>query len=181
MDYEDTIKIGEQLVIAWNNKIKAVYNTFEFGKAHLLCDEDEEEVLITIHQYKENEYKKKIQDFEAEHGSDNIHGLRRHCSGTTLEQQKYRSKTGYTPDGVQGKPTDSTRFINPQDQFEAIEKTTALYNPMIHKDGFVEVNMGRIIAEGYTKDGEYFQTTIVRAGFDRKSGEMYSISGVKGK
>ncbi|WP_337979698.1 hypothetical protein [Providencia manganoxydans] len=45
----------------------------------------------------EKEYKKKIQDFEAEHGSDNIHGLRRHGSGTTLEQQKYRSKTGYTP------------------------------------------------------------------------------------
>ncbi len=52
---------------------------------------------------------------------------------------------------------------------------------MIHKDGFVELNMGRIIAEGYTKDGEYFQTTIVRAGFDRKSGEMYSIYGIKGK
>ncbi|MBO1929352.1 hypothetical protein J4731_15500 [Providencia rettgeri] len=45
----------------------------------------------------EKEYKKKIQDFEAEYGSDNIHGLRRHGSGTTLEQQKYRSKLDILP------------------------------------------------------------------------------------
>lgn len=55
MSYDDVIKIGGKLVTAWNNKIKAEYDTYEFGKAHLLCDEDEEEVLITIHQYKENE------------------------------------------------------------------------------------------------------------------------------
>ncbi len=115
----------------------------------------------------EKEYKKKIQDFEAEYGSDNIHGLRRHGSGTTLEQQKYRSKTGYTPDGVQGSPTNSTRFINPQDQLEAIEKAGELYDPNIHTNGRVDVDMGRIVAEGYTKEGEYFQTSTVRAGFDK--------------
>ncbi|BBV01146.1 MULTISPECIES: hypothetical protein [Providencia] len=127
----------------------------------------------------EKEYKKKIQDFEAEYGSDNIHGLRRHGSGTTLEQQKYRSKTGYTPDGVQGSPTNSTRFINPQDQLEAIEKAGELYDPNIHTNGRVDVDMGRIVAEGYTKEGEYFQTSTVRAGFDKKTGKMYSIFGIK--
>ncbi|THB25711.1 hypothetical protein [Providencia sp. MGF014] len=127
----------------------------------------------------EKEYKKKIQDFKAEYGSDNIHGLRRHGSGTTLEQQKYRSKTGYTPDGVQGSPTNSTRFINPQDQLEAIEKAGELYDPNIHTNGRVDVDMGRIVAEGYTKEGEYFQTSTVRAGFDKKTGKMYSIFGIK--
>ncbi|WP_140182414.1 hypothetical protein [Providencia stuartii] len=55
MSYDDVLKIGEKLVTAWNNKIKAEYDTYEFGKAHLLCDEDEDEIVITIHRYKENE------------------------------------------------------------------------------------------------------------------------------
>ncbi len=34
------------------------------------------------------------------------------------------------------------------------------------------------LREGYTKEGEYFQTSTVRAGFD-KNRKMYSIFGIK--
>ena len=49
LSYENCIKMGEKLVEAWNNKIIAEYNTFQYGKAHLLLDEEEEEVAITIY------------------------------------------------------------------------------------------------------------------------------------
>ncbi|MEX6202241.1 hypothetical protein AB6G29_09060 [Providencia hangzhouensis] len=53
------------------------------------------------------------------------------------------------------------------------------YDPNIHTNGRVDVDMGRIVAKGYTKEGAYFQTSTVRAGFDKKTGKMYSIFGIK--
>lgn len=38
--------------------------------------------------------------------------------------------------------------------------------------------MGRVVAEGYNKNGEYFETSVVRAAFDKRTGELYSIFGV---
>ena len=59
-----------------------------------------------------------LQAFEAKFGAASVHGFRRHGSGTTLAQQQYRAKTGVTPDGVQGAPTDSTRFFNNGDLYD---------------------------------------------------------------
>ncbi|MBG6032750.1 hypothetical protein I5E97_17085, partial [Proteus hauseri] len=54
-----------------------------------------------------------------------------------------------------------------------------LYDPEINKSGKFDFNMGRIVAEGYNKEGEYFETSVVRAAFDRRTGELYSIFGVE--
>ncbi|WP_223281879.1 S-type pyocin domain-containing protein [Xenorhabdus griffiniae] len=128
----------------------------------------------------EEYYKKKIQEFESTLATEDVHGLRRHGPGTTLEQQNYRAKTGYTPDGRNGKPTDSTRFLSYKDQYEAIQKALPLYNPEIHKTGRVDFDMGKVVSEGYKKGGkEYFETSTVRAGFDKKTGKIYSIFGIE--
>ncbi|MFB0771998.1 hypothetical protein [Proteus cibi] len=132
-----------------------------------------------IYVYLSKEYKKKIQKYEEEFGANNIHGLRRHGAGTTLEQQKYRAQTGYTPDAKFGNVVAATRFLNYKDQWEAIEKANELYDPEINKSGKFDFNMGRIVAEGYNKEGEYFETSVVRAAFDRRTGELYSIFGVE--
>ncbi|MBD2786697.1 hypothetical protein ID849_18835, partial [Xenorhabdus sp. 3] len=128
----------------------------------------------------EEYYKRKIQEFESTLATEDVHGLRRHGPGTTLEQQKYRAKTGYTPDGKSGRTTNSTRFFSYEDQYEAIQKAMSSYDPNIHKDGKVEFDMGRAVSEGYEEGGkEYFKTTKVKAGFSKKTGRMYSIFGVK--
>ncbi|PHM36943.1 hypothetical protein Xmau_04093 [Xenorhabdus mauleonii] len=128
----------------------------------------------------EEYYKRKIQEFESTLATEDVHGLRRHGPGTTLEQQNYRAKTGYTPDGRNGIPTDSTRFLSYKDQYEAIQKALPLYNPEIHKTGRVDFDMGKTVSEGYKKGGkEYFETSVIRAGFDKKTGKIYSIFGVE--
>ncbi|MDX7988921.1 hypothetical protein FE392_16590 [Xenorhabdus sp. 12] len=128
----------------------------------------------------EEYYKRKIQEFESTLATEDVHGLRRHGPGTTLEQQKYRAKTGYTPDGRNGNPTDSTRFRSYKDQYETIQKAIPLYNPEIHKTGRVDFDMGKTVSEGYKKGGkEYFETSTVRAGFDKKTGKIYSIFGIE--
>ncbi len=123
--------------------------------------------------------KKWIQAFEREHGDAGIHGLRRHGAGTTLEQQKYRATTGYTPDAVPGRPVDATRFLTYQDHQQAIERALKEYDPKIHTNGKVDFDMPQTVAEGYKMGGEeYFNTRRVRASFNTKTGKMYSIFGI---
>ncbi|WP_275360866.1 RHS repeat-associated core domain-containing protein, partial [Xenorhabdus bovienii] len=127
----------------------------------------------------EKYYKGKIKEFESTLADEGVHGLRRHGPGTTLQQQKHRSRTGSTPDGKAGRPTDSTRFLSYEDQHEAIQKALSLYDPKIHKTGKVDFDMGRIVADGYKEGGkEYFRTSVVRVGFNRTTGKMYSIFGI---
>ncbi|KDP98534.1 hypothetical protein ER21_08300 [Cronobacter sakazakii] len=123
--------------------------------------------------------KKWIQAFEREHGDAGIHGLRRHGAGTTLEQQKYRATTGYTPDAVPGRPVDATRFLTYQDHQQAIERALKEYDPKIHTNGKVDFDMPQTVAEGYKMGGEeYFSTRRVRVIFNTKTGKMYSIFGI---
>ena len=42
-------------------------------------------------------------------------------AGTTRAQQRYRARTGVCPDSKRGRPEDSSRFLSPEDQAEAIQ------------------------------------------------------------
>ncbi|MFY3770877.1 hypothetical protein AHYW_000099 [Providencia manganoxydans] len=50
LEYEDTITIAEKIAHCWNLKIKAE-NMQALGKARILRDDPETEVLITVDQY----------------------------------------------------------------------------------------------------------------------------------
>jgi hypothetical protein len=127
---------------------------------------------------KKNPAKSQIQQIEKEEGACNVHGLRRHGEGTTLEQQKHRAKTGITPDGHQGKPIDASRFISQEAHLESIKKAKQIYAKNPSQKSFV-FDMGEIVAEGYEKGGKgpLIRTSLVKATFDRKTGEFVSIFG----
>ena len=122
-----------------------------------------------------NKAKKLIQDLEKTIGSENVHGLRRHGAGTTRAQQRYRARTGVCPDGKRGRPEDSSRFLSPEDQAEAIQ---IALKKAPKNGGAVVFDMGRIVAEGYLKGGRgpLIQTSQVQATFN-KAGQLVSIFG----
>ncbi|VTY06935.1 Putative deoxyribonuclease RhsC [Neisseria subflava] len=122
-----------------------------------------------------NKAKKLIQDLEKTIGSENVHGLRRHGAGTTRAQQRYRARTGVCPDGKRGRPEDSSRFLSPEDQAEAIQ---IALKKAPKNGGSVVFDMGRIVAEGYLKGGRgsLISTSQVQATFN-KAGQLVSIFG----
>ena len=122
-----------------------------------------------------NAAKKLIQNLEKTIGSENVHGLRRHGAGTTRAQQRYRARTGVCPDGKRGRPEDSSRFLSPEDQAEAIQ---IALKKAPENGGPVVFDMGRIVAEGYLKGGRgpLIQTSQVQATFN-KAGQLVSIFG----
>jgi hypothetical protein len=108
-----------------------------------------------------------IRQFEDAFGIDSVHGLRRHGAGTTLEQQLWRAKTGYTPDGIWLGATNSTRFFNNADLLDAY--TTALNTRK--GEPFIDVPFNRIIGEGYYEGGKIYGTTnTVRVIFNPDGG-----------
>ncbi len=110
------------------------------------------------------EPKAAIKLLEDRFGTDSTHGLRRHGAGTTLEQQQYRARTGYTPDGVQGPLRDSTRFLDNADLLSAYERAQSMYRPGIRT---VDVPFSRVVGEGYYSGGRAYNTsTTVRVQFD---------------
>ena len=122
-----------------------------------------------------NAAKKLIKNLEKTIGSKNVHGLRRHGAGTTRAQQRYRARTGVCPDGKRGRPEDSSRFLSPEDQAEAIQ---IALKKAPENGGPVVFDMGRIVAEGYLKGGRgpLIQTSQVQATFN-KAGQLVSIFG----
>ena len=122
-----------------------------------------------------NAAKKLIQNLEKTIGSENVHGLRRHGAGTTRAQQRYSARTGVCPDGKRGRPEDSSRFLSPEDQAEAIQ---IALKKAPENGGPVVFDMGRIVAEGYLKGGRgpLIQTSQVQATFN-KAGQLVSIFG----
>jgi hypothetical protein len=107
--------------------------------------------------------KELIRQFEDNFGIDSVHGLRRHGAGTTLEQQLWRAKTGYTPDGIQGGISDATRFFDNADMLEAYSSAVKSYRP---GQRFVDIPFDRIVGEGYYTGGRVYGTSnVVRVQF----------------
>jgi RHS repeat-associated protein len=100
--------------------------------------------------------KRRVQDLEAKYGSNETHGLRRHGAGTTLAQQEYRAKTGYTPDGVGGDPTNATRFLDNKYLAEAYEAARKGWTPGTK---FLPVEFTQDVAEGYYAGGRVYGKT----------------------
>lgn len=79
------------------------------------------------------------------------HFVSRHGAKTTLQEQYVRSTTGFTPDGVQGRTVNSTRFLSEMDQLEAANIATQHFQQT--GESSFSFDMGRIIGEGYMKGG----------------------------
>lgn len=94
-----------------------------------------------------------IKQLEEQFGVDSAHGLRRHGAGTSLEQQEWRAKTGYTPDGAQGTPSDATRFFDNGDLLAAYNRAMDLRQP---GQRFVDIDFGRAVGEGYYAGGKTY-------------------------
>jgi Pretoxin HINT domain len=104
-----------------------------------------------------------IRQFEDNFGIDSVYGLRRHGAGTTLDQQLWRAKTGYTPDGIQGSIRDATRFFDNADILEAYSSAVKSYRS---GQQFVDIPFDRIVGEGYYAGGKVYGTsTVVRVQF----------------
>lgn len=96
---------------------------------------------------------------------EDAHFVSRHGPETTLAQQQLRASTGMTPDLVQGRKIDASRWSSYQDMSEAIQKAQTIYNKTGQTS--VTVDLGRTIGDGYLKGGAtYSQTTKAVIRFD---------------
>ena len=125
---------------------------------------------------KRNSIKNKIKQIEAEFGTPTVHAHRRHGSGITLQQLRYRAKTGKCPDGKQGKPVSATKFKSDKDQLDAIHEALRQKKSNPNKDEFI-FEMDRMVAEGFKKGGKglLLETKTVIAIF--KKGKLDTIYG----
>jgi hypothetical protein len=88
----------------------------------------------------------------------------RYGAQTTIDSQAERATTGLTPDGVAGRPVDSSRFPSHADQLEAINQATALRN--VNGANFQTFDMRRAIGEGFGKGtDDLIRTTNVTVFF----------------
>jgi filamentous hemagglutinin len=51
----------------------------------------------------------------------------RHGAGTTLEQQQIRAQTGLTPDNVQMRPIDASRWLDNEHLWEGQQRAKLVY------------------------------------------------------
>ncbi|MEK7885301.1 two-partner secretion domain-containing protein [Methyloversatilis sp. NSM2] len=95
------------------------------------------------------------------------HFVSRHGPETSLSAQRLRAQTGITPDGVQGRSIDASRWASYQDMAEAIRKAQIIYNNTGQTS--VTIDLGRTIGDGYLKGGvTYAQTTKAVIRFDAR-------------
>lgn len=100
------------------------------------------------------------------------HFVSRHDANTTLQEQYIRSTTGLTPDGFQGRPLNSTRFLSEIDQLEAANIATEHFQRT--GESSFSFDMGRVIGEGYMKrGGERMESTKVKAYF--RNNKLYTM------
>ena len=84
------------------------------------------------------------------------HFLDRHGPQTTLAQQYRRAMRGITPDGIQRRPTNSTRWFSYQLEWEAIEEATRRFRAGEHDAKFpnrLSFDFGQMAGEGYLRGG----------------------------
>jgi hypothetical protein len=98
------------------------------------------------------------------------HFLTKHGPQTSLAQQYERASTGGWPDPAGTRPSDASRFFNPEDMEDAIRRAMAQYQPGVRR---VEIDMGKPVGEGFMKADarsgtlpEYRQSSIVVVNFD---------------
>ena len=158
------------------NKVETVYNievdgfhTYHVG-----------ELGTWVHNANCCEIKQNIQKIEKNYGYAGVHSLNRHGAGTTLEQQKYRAKTGIPPDQPNKLANikdpknlpDATRFLSNEDLEYALQQ--AIKSPDKEK-GIVEIDFGRKIGEGYYGGGKvYAESSKAVVIFDKKTGKLVS-------
>ena len=170
----EELTIVSQVLIP--NKVETVYN-IEVGGFHTY---HVGELGTWVHNANCCEIKQNIQKIEKDYGYAGVHSLNRHGAGTTLEQQKYRAKTGIPPDQPNKLANikepknlpDATRFLSNEDLEYALQQ--AIKSPDKEK-GIVEIDFGRKIGEGYYSGGKiYAESSKAVVIFDKKTGKLVS-------
>jgi hypothetical protein len=124
-----------------------------------------------ITELSEANYARRIQDFEAAHGTPNVHSFADHGAQTTLGQQVHRVHTGVAPSGRVSSyaPRTATRFLSQHDHFHlmtqahrqqmsAIRSGTLNLRP--NGTSFQNVGLnGRVIGNGARRIGSQANPT----------------------
>ncbi|WP_434676011.1 RHS repeat-associated core domain-containing protein [Pseudomonas sp. D3-10] len=110
---------------------------------------------------------------EMERSIPGAHFLQKHGAQTTTEAQLERVTTGRNPGtgqidvyhsgsnaGLPAIPSAATRFLNHRDQLNAIYRAQLIFRRAGIAESKEPIEMGRVIGEGYKRDGlEYIQQT----------------------
>jgi hypothetical protein len=109
---------------------------------------------------------------EMEATNPGAHFYSRHGAGTTLQQQYVRATTGLTPEGLQLKPADSSRFLSNQAQYQALTRAETIFQNT-GRNAFT-FDMGIPMGNGYLRGGGSILTTSrVTAVFH--GGKLYTM------
>ena len=97
------------------------------------------------------------------------HPLLRHGDQVELSQLQVRALTGMTPDGVQLKAVDSTRWLKNEDMLAAIKQAQAEFKASGGTKTVFDVNAGKVVGEGYYgSSSTYAQATSVKVVLNSK-------------
>jgi hypothetical protein len=120
---------------------------------------------------------------EMENPQNGEHFLEKHGAQTTLQSQFERAMTGRNPttgvietyiggskDGEPKIPSAATHFLSHRDQLNAIYRSKLILRQTDLQTSRRPMDMGKIVGEGYTKEGVYGQqrnaVVILRANGD---------------
>jgi Possible hemagglutinin (DUF637)/Pre-toxin domain with VENN motif len=107
---------------------------------------------------------------------NNAHFLSRHGDQVTLEQLERRAQTGLTPEGVTGRPIDSTRWLSNDDMLAAIRQAETSWASGARPAGnsFVWDAM-RTVGDGYMRGtSTYARATFIEIRIDSVTGRAYT-------
>lgn len=94
------------------------------------------------------------------------HIVVRHGPEATQVQQRLRAELGLTPDGLQKRPEDASRFYRWEDAAEALRRAKQARHRKSGR-GDELVRFDHVVGEGFLKRTlEYRETTVVRVMFD---------------
>lgn len=89
-----------------------------------------------------------------------------------MDEQYTRATTGLTPDGVAGRPQDSSRFLSNQIQLNVAQRAQTIYQ-QTGKTSF-SFDMGKMVGEGYLRGGsDLIRTSNVQAVL--RNSELYTM------
>jgi hypothetical protein len=95
---------------------------------------------------------KELKRLQQEAGT-NSHFYDRHGAQTSLMSQHHRANTGLTPDGVQGRSVNSSKFTSHTNQLESAQKAIDIQRRFGTGVGreIYEIDMGKTVGAGYRK------------------------------
>jgi len=112
-------------------------------------------------------------ELDAQAAGVNSHFFSRHGAGTSIEDQYFRSLTGFTPDGFQKNVVAGSRFYTHSIQLQALQRAQTIYRQ--NGSRVFDFNMGFPVGEGYRSGGgPLLEVQTVRAVF-HQNGHMITM------